>query len=91
LKLGSSFEYKLNTRGLTPTEILGVDFKGTIKPGLISGAEDYERIYREKWEESIALQQQLNEKTLEQERKRKTNNDLLAKIKKVWPLAEARS
>lgn len=83
LKLGSSFEYKLNTRGLTPTEILGVDFKDTIKPGLVSATEDYLRIYREKWEETIALQQQLNEKISEQERKKKTNTDLVTKIKKL--------
>lgn len=83
LKLGSSFEFKLNSRGMTPTEILGVDFKSTIKPGIISCTEEHEHILREKWEESIALKQQLHEKSLEQERKQKVNTALLGKIKKL--------
>lgn len=83
LKLGNSFEFKLNSRGMTPTEILGVDFKSTIKPGIISCTEEHEHILREKWEESIALKQQLHEKSLEQERKQKVNTALLGKIKKL--------
>eukprot|EP01018_Ginkgo_biloba_P012754 Gb_08872 [translate_table: standard] len=83
LKLGNSFEYKLNPRGVTPVEILGVDFKDTLKPRIISCTEDYERTSREKWEESIAIQQQLHDKGSEQEGKRKLNTSLLTKIKKL--------
>ena len=38
-------------------------FRGAIKQGLIYGTEDYECIYREKWEESITLKHQLIKKT----------------------------
>eukprot|EP01018_Ginkgo_biloba_P037804 Gb_27703 [translate_table: standard] len=83
LKVGSAFEYKLNSRGVTLADILGVDFKAMIKPGIISCTEDYERSFREKWEESIAIQQQLHDKASEQEGKRNLNISLLGKIKKV--------
>ncbi|KAH9295529.1 hypothetical protein KI387_039117 [Taxus chinensis] len=83
LKLGSQFEYKLNSRGVTTTEILGVDFKVTIRPGIISCTDDFERSSREKWEESIAVQQQLHDKVSEQEGKRKINASLVAKSKKL--------
>ncbi|GLJ50474.1 hypothetical protein SUGI_1075520 [Cryptomeria japonica] len=83
LKLGTAFEYKLNSRGVTATDILGVDFKATIKAGIISCTEDFERNSREKWEESIAIQQQLHDKVLEQEGKKKINASLVAKSKKL--------
>ena len=63
-------------------ETPSVDFKGTIKLGLISSAENYECIYRSKWEESLTLQQQLKEKTSKQEKRRKTNTDPLTKSRR---------
>ncbi|KAH9317020.1 hypothetical protein KI387_018789, partial [Taxus chinensis] len=83
LKLGSQFNYKLNSRGGTATEMLGVDFKATVRSGIMSSTEDYEHNYREMWEESLAVQQKLHEKCTQQERKRKVNAGLSAKIKKL--------
>ncbi|GLJ56049.1 hypothetical protein SUGI_1203390 [Cryptomeria japonica] len=83
LKLGSQFEYKLNKRGMTDMDILGVDFKATIRPQIISSTEDYEHNYRKIWEESVAVQQKVHDKWSEQERKREVNSSLSAQIKKI--------
>ncbi|KAM1465847.1 hypothetical protein ACFXTO_045303 [Malus domestica] len=33
LKLGNGFQYLLNAKGSTPAEIMGIDYKSTLKPG----------------------------------------------------------
>ncbi|KAK3002127.1 hypothetical protein RJ639_022290 [Escallonia herrerae] len=57
LKLGNGFQYELNAKGSTPAEILGIDYKTTIKPALASLAENLKESSMAKLEELISLQQ----------------------------------
>lgn len=57
LKLGVKFEYELNPKGLTPSEVLGVDYKSTLKPALDSYADSIKTLYMKMLEENILLQE----------------------------------
>ncbi|XP_052207044.1 kinetochore protein NDC80 homolog [Diospyros lotus] len=57
LKLGNGFQYELNAKGSTPAEILGINYKSTLKPALTSFADDIKKSSMEKLEELISLQQ----------------------------------
>ncbi|KAK9286432.1 hypothetical protein L1049_014829 [Liquidambar formosana] len=58
LKLGNGFHYVLNAKGSTPAEVLGIDYKATLKPALNSFADDIKKSSMAKLEELISLQQQ---------------------------------
>ncbi|KAG5525920.1 hypothetical protein RHGRI_032275 [Rhododendron griersonianum] len=58
LKLGNDFQYKLTAKGSTPAEVLGMDYKSTLKPALASFDDDIKKSSMGKWEELISLQQQ---------------------------------
>ncbi|KAJ6810614.1 putative kinetochore protein NDC80-like protein [Iris pallida] len=58
LKLGSDLQYVLNAQGSTPAEVLGIDYKTTIKPALAALSEETKKMSVSKLEELIALQQQ---------------------------------
>lgn len=70
LKLGNGFEYKLNAQGSTPAEVLGMDYKSTLKPALISFDEGIKKSSMGKLEELISLQQKSVEMTAKIEAKR---------------------
>ncbi|KAL2897976.1 Kinetochore protein NDC80-like protein [Bienertia sinuspersici] len=70
LKLGVDFQYVFNAEGSTPAEVLGVNYKSTLKPAISSFADQYKKSITAKWEEFIALQQQSKELTTRIEAKR---------------------
>lgn len=57
LKLGNDFQYELNDKGLTPAEVLGMDYKSTLKPALKSASDDVKTSSMENLESLISLQQ----------------------------------
>ncbi|KAH9801569.1 kinetochore protein NDC80-like [Citrus sinensis] len=71
LKLATEIQYSLNSNGSTPSEVMGVDYKSTLKPALESFADDVKRSSVEKLEELISLQQQSSEMAAKIEGKRK--------------------
>lgn len=70
LKLSGNFRYVFNAKGSTPAEVMGIDYKSTIKFALHSFAEDIKRSSVEKYENMIALQQQSSESASKIEGKR---------------------
>ena len=70
LKLGGEFHYELNSKGSTPAEVLGIDYKSTLKPAINSFAEELKKSATAKLEEFISLQQQSKEMTAKIETKR---------------------
>lgn len=61
MKLGNNFQYVLNAKGSTPAEVMGIDYKSTIKPALDSYSDDIKKNSVEKLEELISLQRQSSE------------------------------
>ncbi|XP_065872665.1 kinetochore protein NDC80 homolog [Euphorbia lathyris] len=70
LKLGNGFQYVLNPKGATPADIMGIDYKSIVKPGLQSFADEIKRSSMEKLEEFISLQKESSELTAKIEHKR---------------------
>lgn len=70
LKLGGDFHYELNAKGSTPAEVLGIDYKSTLKPAINSFAEELKKSTTAKLEEFISLQKQSKEMTAKIETKR---------------------
>ncbi|KAK4438261.1 Kinetochore protein NDC80 [Sesamum alatum] len=70
LKLGNGFQYQLNAKGSTPSEVLGLDYKSILKPSLASFTEDIKRSSMGKLEELISLRQQSGENAAKLEEKR---------------------
>ncbi|CAK8531198.1 unnamed protein product [Lathyrus sativus] len=70
LKIGNDIQYVLNPKGTTPAEIMGIDYKVTLKPALNSFADDIKKSTVVKLEEVIALQQKSNENAARIEGKR---------------------
>ncbi|KAJ1419942.1 putative kinetochore protein NDC80-like protein [Sesbania bispinosa] len=70
LKIGSGIQYQLNSKGTTPSEIMGIDYKVTLKPALNSFADDIKKSSMGKLEESISHQQKSNENAARLEGKR---------------------
>ncbi|XP_039173369.1 kinetochore protein NDC80 homolog [Eucalyptus grandis] len=70
LKLGSDYQYVLNAKGSTPVEVMGIDYKSTLKPALDSHANDINKSSVEKLEELIILQQQSKKTAARIEEKR---------------------
>ncbi|CAI8590457.1 unnamed protein product [Vicia faba] len=70
LKIGNDIQYVLNPKGTAPAEIMGIDYKVTLKPALNSFADDIKKSTVLKLEEVIALQQKSNESAARIEGKR---------------------
>ncbi|KAF3319830.1 kinetochore protein NDC80 [Carex littledalei] len=62
LKLEIDFRYMLNVKGSTPAEVIGADYRTTLKPTLKNLEEEMKKSSVSKLEESIALQEQLQDK-----------------------------
>ncbi|KAF9625185.1 hypothetical protein IFM89_020052 [Coptis chinensis] len=62
LKIGDDLQYKLNSKGSKPVDILGVDDISLLKNTLIAFANDLNKSSMAKLEEFISLQQQSQDK-----------------------------
>ncbi|KAA8536519.1 hypothetical protein F0562_028997 [Nyssa sinensis] len=80
LKLGNGFQYELNAKGSTPAQVLGLDYKATLKPVLASFADDIKKSSMMKLEELISLQQQTVENAAKIEAKRNRLMELQSHI-----------
>ncbi|CAK7357005.1 unnamed protein product [Dovyalis caffra] len=83
LKLGNGYQYVLNANGSTSAEIMGVDYKSSIKPGLESFATDIKGSSMAKLEELILLQQESLELAAKIEGKRNRTATLQSHIVEV--------
>ncbi|CAN6287916.1 unnamed protein product [Urochloa humidicola] len=70
LKPGIDFQYMINSKGTSPAEMLGPDYKTVLKPVLLAHAEENKRTVVLNLAESANLQKQLqgSAKMLEEER-----------------------
>ncbi|CAL5041954.1 unnamed protein product [Urochloa decumbens] len=70
LKPGIDFQYVINSKGTSPSEMLGLDYKTVLKPALLAHAEENKRRAVLNLAESADLQKQLqgSAKMLEEER-----------------------
>ena len=59
LKSSIAFQYTVNPKGSSPAEILGTSYRTALKPALSSLANETQRIFVSKHDESIDLQKQL--------------------------------
>ncbi|XP_009391371.3 kinetochore protein NDC80 homolog [Musa acuminata AAA Group] len=80
LKLGIDFQYVLNSKGSSPAEVLGINYKSILKPALVALSEDTKKISVSKLEESITLQEQSQENAKVLEEKRNNLASFQAKI-----------
>lgn len=80
LKLGNGYQYVPNANGSTAAEIMGLDYKSTIKPGLESFAAAVKGSSMAKLEELILLQQQSSELAAKIEGKRNRTSTLQSHI-----------
>ncbi|XVF65813.1 hypothetical protein PTKIN_Ptkin09bG0280900 [Pterospermum kingtungense] len=70
LKLHTDFQYEVNAKGLTPAEVMGIDYKATLKPELESYADKIRESSKRKFEDVIILQQQSKEMAVKIEDKK---------------------
>ncbi|KAK9734041.1 hypothetical protein RND81_04G110700 [Saponaria officinalis] len=70
IKRGGDYQYVLNAKGSTPAEVLGIDYKSTLKPAINAFADEIKKSTTAKLEEFIALQQHFKEMTAKIEAKR---------------------
>lgn len=90
LKLGQGLQYMLNAKGSSPAEVLGIDYKSTLKPALDSFADDINRSSMSKLEELISLQQQSVENAAKIEAKRnrlaalQSSSDEVSKLELIF-------
>ncbi|KAL9368328.1 hypothetical protein Peur_039527 [Populus x canadensis] len=80
LKLGNGYQYVPNANGSTASEIMGLDYKTTIKPGLESFAAAVKGSSMAKLEELILLQKQSSELAAKIEGKRNRTSTLQSHI-----------
>ncbi|KAJ6427635.1 hypothetical protein OIU84_023094 [Salix udensis] len=80
LKLGNDYQYVPNANGSGVAEIMGFDYKSTIKPGLESFATAIKESSMAKLEELILLQQQSSELAAKIEGKRNRTTTLQSHI-----------
>ncbi|KAF2293738.1 hypothetical protein GH714_004415 [Hevea brasiliensis] len=83
LKLGNGFQYVLNAEGSTPAEVMGIDYKSMVKPGLESFADDIKKNSMAKLEELISLQQESSELTAKIEGKKNRIAELQSHVDEV--------
>ncbi|XVF45725.1 hypothetical protein PTKIN_Ptkin02bG0229500 [Pterospermum kingtungense] len=70
LKLHTDFQYEVNAKGSTPAEVMGIDYKATLKPELESYSDKIRESSKRKFEDVIILQQQSKEMTVKIEEKK---------------------
>ncbi|KAH9618422.1 hypothetical protein KSS87_001752 [Heliosperma pusillum] len=70
IKLGGDFQYVLNAKGSTAAEVLGINYKTTLKPAINAFVDDLKKSTTAKLEEFITLQQQSKEMNAKIEAKR---------------------
>ncbi|KAJ7946657.1 kinetochore protein NDC80-like [Quillaja saponaria] len=80
LKIGDGFQYVLDAKGSTPSEIMGIDYKSIIKPALNSFADDVKKGSIVNLEELVTLQHQSSETAARIEGKRKHIGALQSRI-----------
>lgn len=61
LKLGNGFQYEVNPKGSIPAEVIGINYKATLKSKLESYAEKIRESSKENFEDVIILQEQSKE------------------------------
>ncbi|XWS55201.1 hypothetical protein CRYUN_Cryun10bG0154300 [Craigia yunnanensis] len=83
LKLGNDFQYELNAKGSTPAEVMGIDYKATLKPELESYADKIRESSKRKFEDMIILQQQSKEMATKIEDKKNRISALQSHIDEV--------
>ncbi|CAI9103915.1 OLC1v1002510C2 [Oldenlandia corymbosa var. corymbosa] len=83
LKLGNEYQYHLNPKGSTPSEVLSLDYKSTIKPALASFEDNIKKGSMHKLEELISLRQQSAENEAKIEAKRNKTAALISHIVEV--------
>ncbi|KAI3707869.1 hypothetical protein L2E82_36762 [Cichorium intybus] len=83
LKLGNDFQYELNEKGLTPAEVLGLDYKSSLKPALNSASDEVKRSSMENYESLMNLQQLSREITAKIDAKRNRIGVLQSRIEEV--------
>ncbi|KAL6964437.1 hypothetical protein U1Q18_035491 [Sarracenia purpurea var. burkii] len=76
LKLGNGFQYVLNAKGTTLAEVLGLDYKLTLKPALTSFGNDIKKTSMANLEELISLRQ----RSIENAAKIETKKNRIAAI-----------
>lgn len=79
----------LNSKGTTPAEIMGIDYKVVLKPALDSYADDIKRSSVGKLEELISLQQKSGENAATLEGKKNQLAALQLRIDEVSALCLA--
>ncbi|TXG65282.1 hypothetical protein EZV62_006557 [Acer yangbiense] len=70
LKLSNDIRYVSSAKGSTPAEVMGIDYKSTLKPTLESFADEVNKSSMEKLEDMISPQQQSSEMAAKIEGKR---------------------
>ncbi|XP_022149315.1 kinetochore protein NDC80 homolog [Momordica charantia] len=83
LKLDNCRQYILNAKGSTPAELMGIDYKSTVKPALDSLADDIKKSSMTKLEDLISLRQQSSENTAKMESRRKNIASLQSHIDEI--------
>lgn len=83
LKLVNDFQYELNAKGSTPAEVMGIDYKATLKPELESYADKIRESSKKKFEDMIVLQQQSKEMASKIEDKKNCIVELQSRIDEV--------
>lgn len=83
MKLDNCRQYILNAKGSTPAELMGIDYKSTVKPALDSLADDIKKSSMTKLEDLISLRQQSSENTAKMESRRKNIASLQSHIDEV--------
>ncbi|KAJ9552219.1 hypothetical protein OSB04_016264 [Centaurea solstitialis] len=83
LKLENGFQYGLNAKGSTPAEVLGMDYKSTLKPALSSASDEVKRTSMENLESLISLQQLSRDISAKIDAKRNRISALQSRIDEV--------
>lgn len=83
LKLGNHFQYVLNSNGSTLGELMGIDYKSTIKPELEAYAEKVRETYKQKLDDFIIIQQQSQDMAAKIEEKKNRIAALQSRIDEV--------
>ncbi|XVF00738.1 hypothetical protein REPUB_Repub04eG0027300 [Reevesia pubescens] len=83
LKLGNDFQYELNAKGSTPAEVMGIDYKATLKPELESYADKIRESSKKNFEDMITLQQQSKEMATKIEDKKNRLASVQSRIDEV--------
>ena len=72
---GVQFGISLNTRSSDPTEILGVDIHGCVKPALVSLHQESQRRARQSGDEAMSLESEVQERELNLQERRRARDE----------------